>query len=277
MTADQMPPEVISACGRQRGLVTAAQLDRLGVDRAQRTDLSRRGLLTRLDWDVFEILGSPTPPRFAYPYAAWLALRPASFTWERPGAAGTTTADAVLSHEGAASVLGLGAPSLSRFTFTAPTPLAAPRATRVLLAPLRPDEVSTHNGLPVTTAHRTVVDLVRSHADHLELRGIITDAVRLDLVDLAALHRDLSPLADEHRFPAEGPEFAGWFLPDLDDAALSPRNAHALAALLRPATPTDPPTFPEAVPGARPGSEAAVRPDGGVDVTGPGRHFGSEI
>ncbi|MER7004077.1 hypothetical protein ABT297_13680 [Dactylosporangium sp. NPDC000555] len=235
MTVEWAFEAVTAVAGRQGGLVTAAQLERAGVDPAMRAELYRRVLLTRVDWDVFEVRGSPTEPIDAYPYAAWLALRPAVFAWERPGAGGDVTADAVLSHEAAARAWRLGAPSLGRVSFIAPEPLPAPRATRVLVETLRPDEVTVRGRLPVTVAHRTVLDLVRGHMDLLELRRVITDAVRLDLVDLAELHRDLVPLAAAHFFfPTEGPEFAHWFLPELDGAALSPRNARALAALLRP-------------------------------------------
>ncbi|GIH21336.1 hypothetical protein [Rugosimonospora africana] len=235
MTAEQAFRAISSVAGRQRGLVTAAQLDRLGVDPADREELIRRGGLTELDWGVFEIYNSPTEPRYAFPYAAWLALRPATYVWERAGAGGDLTADAVISHESAARAWGLGAPSPGRATFIAPEPLTAPRGIRVVAGTPRPDEVTVHQGLPVTIAHRTILDLVQDHTDHLELRGIISDAVRLDLVDLGELHSDLSPLADRFHFPATGPEFAGWFLPHLDDAALSPRNKRALTALLAPA------------------------------------------
>ncbi|HEY2669705.1 MAG TPA: hypothetical protein VGJ07_04940 [Rugosimonospora sp.] len=280
MTAEQAFQAISSVTDRQRGLVTAAQMERLGVDRADREELSRRGALTKLDWDVFEIVGSPTPPRYAYSYAAWLALRPTSFVWERPGAGTDLTADAVISHESAARAWGLGAPSPGRATLTAPEPLPAPRGVRVLVGTLRTDDVTVHQGLPVTIAHRTILDLVRSSTDHLELRGIITDAVRLDLVDLADLHRDLSLLADQFYFPATGPEFAGWFLPNLDDAALSPRNARALDALLAPAVGTAPDaggvtgaTAPQS--GVAPGTGATGEAGAGTlgeSAAGEGRH-----
>jgi hypothetical protein len=232
MDAERLPRTITTASDRQHGLVTAAQLGRLGVDAAVLADLTGRMMLTRLDWDVFEVAGSPTPPRYAFPYAAWLALKPGTFAWERPGADGTITADAVLSHESAARVLGLRSPSIGGITFTAPAPLPEPRGVRVVVAELRPDEAIVHQHVPVTTARRTVLDLVRAHTDALELRGVISDAVRLDLVDLAALHRDLAPLAGRYGFPAGGPDFVAWFVPALDADALSPRNARALATLL---------------------------------------------
>jgi hypothetical protein len=276
MTAEQAFRKISSVSDRQRGLVTNAQLDRLGVDPAERAELFRRMLLTRLDWEVFEVSGSPTPPRYAYPYAAWLALRADTYAWERPGAGGTITADAVLSHESAARVLGLGSPSVGRVTFTAPAPLPAPRATRVLVAELRPDEVTMHEGLPVTTAHRTIMDLVRDHTDHAELRAIMTDAVRMDLVDLAELHRDLTPLAEHHLFPAEGLRFVGWFLHDLDGNALSPRNARTLATLLAPVTTTGPDPSAASDSGAAAPTDSTDRSGGAQDApAGRGRQLGS--
>ena len=232
MDAEQLWQEIVAASDRQLGLVTAAQLGRLGVDAAALAELTRRTMLTRLDWDVFEVAGSRTPLRYAFPYAAWLELRRGTFAWERPGAGGTVAADAVVSHESAARVLGLHSPSGGNITFTAPEPLPSPRGVRVVVARLQPDEVSVHQHLPVTTAQRTILDLVLTYTDHLELRGVVSDAVRLDLVDLAALHRDLAPLAGEYAFPGEGPDFVAWFVPGLTADALSPRNARALATLL---------------------------------------------
>ena len=232
MDAEQLWQEVVAAADRQLGLVTAAQLGRLGLDAAALAELTGRMTLTRVDWDVFEVAGSRTSLRYAFPYAAWLELRPGTFAWERPGAGGATTADAVVSHESAARVLGLHSPSVGDITFTAPAPLPAPRGVRVVVAELRPDEVTVHEHLPVTTARRTILDLVRASTDHLELRAVISDAVRLDLVDLAGLHRDLAPLAGTYAFPGAGAEFVAWFMPALDADALSPRNARALGTLL---------------------------------------------
>ncbi|HEY3002279.1 MAG TPA: hypothetical protein VGJ44_07995, partial [Kribbellaceae bacterium] len=174
------------------------------------------------------LAGSPVAPRYAYPYAAWLALAPATYAWDRPAG------EAVVSHESACQVLGLGAPTLSSATLTAVRPLPEPRATVLHVAELRPDDITVHEGVPVTTARRTVVDLVRDHTDHLEVRRAITDAVRLDLVDLTELYDDLRPLAAEFHFPGAGPEFARYFLADVTTGALSVRNLRALAELVLP-------------------------------------------
>jgi hypothetical protein len=222
--------EVSAVAARQLGLVAMAQAERLGVDRAAVDDLATAGLLTLLDWEVYEVSGAAVGPRYGYPYAAWLALSPAAFAWERPAG----PAGAVVSHESACRVLGLGSPSVGGISFIAPTLMPEPRATRLQVEMLQPDEVTVHEGVPVTTAHRAVIDLIRDHTDHGEVRRVLTDAVRRDLVDLVDLYGDLVPLAGQHRFPTGGREFAGYFLPELDVRALSVRNLRAFAALVLP-------------------------------------------
>jgi predicted transcriptional regulator of viral defense system len=222
--------EVSAVAARQLGLVSMAQAERIGIDRATLDDLGTAGLLTLLDWEVYEVAGSAIGPRYGYPYAAWLALSPAAFAWERPRGNG----DAVISHESACRLLGLGSPSVQGITFTAPTLLPEPRSTRLVVQTLRPDEVTAVEGVPVTTAHRTVLDLTADHTDHTELRRVITDAVASDLVDLSDLYKDLAPLAAQHHFPAAGSEFARYFLSQLDVPALSVRNLRAFATLVVP-------------------------------------------
>jgi len=223
--------EVSAVAARQSGLVAMAQAERLGVDRAELDDLAQAGLLNLLEWEVYEVTGAALAPRYGYPLAAWLALSPAAFAWERPK---DRTDDAVVSHESACRVLGLGAPSIGGITFTAPDRLPEPRGTRVVVAKLREDEIVVHEGVPVTTAHRTVLDLLHDHTDHTELRRVLTDALRLDLVDLAALYADLLPLSAQYRFPADGPGFARYFLSELNLGTLSVRNLRAFARLVLP-------------------------------------------
>lgn len=230
MDTDHALAELGSVAARQLGLVGIAQAERLDIDRALLDDVAGAGLLNLLDWEVYEVTGAAVAPRYAYPYAAWLALSPAAFAWER----GRGPADAVISHESAARVLGLGSPSIGGITFTAPTLLPEPRSTRLVVDTLRPDEVTVHEGIPVTTPHRTVLDLVRDHTDHTEVARVLTSALRLDLIDLAALYADLAPLAEAFHFPAAGPEFARHFLREVDVRTLSVRNLRTFASLVLP-------------------------------------------
>ncbi|MFB9838878.1 hypothetical protein [Actinoallomurus acaciae] len=222
--------DLSNAAGRQHGLITSAQATRLGVTEAALAHLEESQLVKPLEWDVYQLAGSPLGPIHAYPYAAWLATAPDLFASERPEPA----ADVVLSHESACNVHGMGSLAIPFVTFTAPEEREAPRATRLTVAPLTAAEVTVSRGVPVTTPHRTILDLVRSHVDHDDVAEALTDAVQQDLVDLRALHDDLATLADEYGLPAKPPAFADRFLAELDAASLSLRNLRACAALRHP-------------------------------------------
>ncbi|MBO0807121.1 MAG: hypothetical protein J2P32_02325 [Actinobacteria bacterium] len=226
---------------RQLGLVTKAQVGRLGVGAAEFDAVIAEGRLSELDWDVFELIENPVAKPLVDAYAGWLALRPTFYAWERPGAGGDLTADAVLSHASAARVLKMGAPSSGFMHFTAPEPLPEPRATRVHVAALQRGEVMLHEGVPVTTPHRTIIDLILKNTPDDEMSHVVTDAVYRDLVNLADLYRDLRQVAAErlHR-PIEGRCFVSRFLPYLDLDRLSPRNTRAMTVLNRQQSPEPP-------------------------------------
>lgn len=219
--------EICSVAVRQLGLVTGGHLERLRIPTESVRALTGAGLLMELDWDVFQIAGSPTAPVHGFPYAAWLALTPAQYAWER-------TLDIVLSHASAARLHGLGAVSAPVITFTAPTDLPAPRATRVIVASVPADERTEAGGVPVTTAARTIRDLVAAGTDHNELRHAVTDAVRRDLIDLLELHRTISAAAAEQEISTDGPAFVGYLVAELPIAELSVRNQRAVAELVLP-------------------------------------------
>jgi hypothetical protein len=64
------------------------------------------------------------------------------------------------------------------------------------------------------------------------VRRALTDAVRLDLVDLLAVYDELLPLADELQLPVNGAEFAGRLLGELETSGLSERNRRAFDVLV---------------------------------------------
>ncbi|MFC4591862.1 hypothetical protein [Sphaerisporangium corydalis] len=221
--------QLATAAARQQGMITAAQAARLGVDGAALTGLSQARLIMQLDWGVYELAGASLGPMYGYPYAAWLALSPELFRWERPE---RPERDAVLSHESACRLHGLGSVPAPLMVFTAPDELRSPRAVKVHVASLAAGEIEVVKGTPVTTPHRTILDLVRDWTNPNDVRSAVTEAVRGDLVDLRALHADLAPLADRHEFPADGLGFVRYFLPDLPPGHLSTRNLRALADLV---------------------------------------------
>ncbi|MFC3997849.1 hypothetical protein ACFOVU_18080 [Nocardiopsis sediminis] len=257
--------ELSDAAARQCGMVTARQAHRIGIDDAGLAVLADAGLLSRPSWSVHRVAGAGTAPVYMYRYAAWLALDEERFAWERPSAAHE---DAVVSHESACQVLGITGPSSREVVFTAPAPRSAPPGIRLHTAPLRADEVEVVHGVPVTTAHRTLVDLVRDWNDLDDLRRAVSDAVRKDLVDLLRLHRDLAPLAAEYGFPDEGPRFAAHFLTRVPVAALPPRNLVGYVEL----------TDPERVGAVRDALVASLRRAGGPgEVLARDEAFGREI
>lgn len=156
------------AASRQLGMITSAQAQRLGV-----TDLSA---LVQLDWSVYQTADSPLPPRYAYPYAAWLALAPDRFAWERP------VRDAVVSHESAAELHGIGRLTAPLTTFTTPEPRQAPHRMRIVTAALAESDVMRREGVPVTTPLRTIRDL-RDVTDGEDYSALVADALSKRLVE----------------------------------------------------------------------------------------------
>ncbi|MBB5912856.1 hypothetical protein BJY24_001723 [Nocardia transvalensis] len=223
--------ELSTAAARQLGLITRAQAARLGADAATIDRLRQDKLLRELDDDVFQLSSSLTALGYAYPYAAWLALDPERFRWERPR---EPAEDAVLSHHSAARLHKLGNIALPLTAFTAPQAGHTPRAVVVHAGRLAPEDITAVGGVPVTTVHRTILDLVRYPYDRDEIGRVLNDALRLDVVDLRAIHEALVPLAAERGFPADGAAFLRYFLPDLVPTALAPRNLRAYAELAAP-------------------------------------------
>jgi hypothetical protein len=222
--------ELSVLAARQEGMITTAQANRSGIRTETLDHFKEAGLIVELDWDVYQLAWSKVGPRYAYPLAAWLGLRPQLFHWERLDG----EPDAVLSHESACNLHGMGSVSTPAEVFTTPEEREAPRGTRIHVSRLAPDDIMICAGVPVTTPRRTIVDLVRDWVEHGEIGNLLTDAVRQDLVDLQAVHRDLAQLAAEHQFPVGGREFLEYFTPDLPLESLSTRNVRAYATLMFP-------------------------------------------
>jgi hypothetical protein len=223
--------ELSALASRQSGLFTTAQAGRSEIATETIEHFKHAGLIAELDWDVYQLAGSQLAPRFAYPFAAWLGLRPDRFQWERLEEG---MPDAVLSHESACNLHGMGSLSAPHEVFTMAAERDAPRGTRIHVGRLTADDVTSCAGIPVTTPRRTIVDLVDDWAEHADVADVLADAVRRDLVDLRTVHDDLVPLAAEHEFPADGREFVAYFAPGLSLSALSARNKRAYAILTLP-------------------------------------------
>lgn len=219
------------AASRQHGLITLAQMTRLGVEDALVDHFRKFGLIRELDWAVYQIAGSSYGPRYALPYAGWLALLPDSFGWERLG---DLANDVVLSHESACALVGIGSMASTSMRFTSGREWLVPDGIRIEVSPLTADEVMTYEGVPVATPHRVIVDLLTEGASREEISGVVTEAVERDVVDLRMLFEDLAPLAEQYGFPSHGGHFIDYFLPGVPPGRLSARNVRAYSEIAFP-------------------------------------------
>lgn len=182
----------------QWGLLTAMQAQRLGVSRPRLIRLTDAGVLVRLTHGVYALRGamSAGPVELR---AAWLALDPARLAADRlvDGAGG-----AVVSHASAAVLHGLGDLDADRHEFTAPVRKQTRRSElRLHRTRLVDDDVTLHEGLPVTTVARTIVDLVGDGHDGGHVAGVLADAVRARRVDPGRLAPRLAPFAARFGLP----------------------------------------------------------------------------
>ncbi|MBO8189250.1 type IV toxin-antitoxin system AbiEi family antitoxin domain-containing protein [Streptomyces spirodelae] len=188
------------AAADQWGLVTAAQAKVLGLNAVQLLRLTEAGLLESVGRGVYLLAASGMPQHLDVK-VAWLRLQPTQFAWERP--AGHSDSG-VVSHASACQLHELGdlpAPQVEisvprRRTTTEPF-------VRLRTAPVETSEITVIDGLPVTTADRTIVDLLQAKADGGHIGGVIAEADRRDLVSLDGLAARVQPYARKYGLPAD--------------------------------------------------------------------------
>ena len=98
--------------------------------------------------------------------------------------------DAVLSHRSAAAHWGIGQPSW-KIEVTTPTSRRSRKGTRAHQGVLHPEDIDVHDGIPVTSAARTILDLA-AQLKHGSLTNLVEAADRADLLDLRALERAIA-------------------------------------------------------------------------------------
>ncbi|WP_074994389.1 type IV toxin-antitoxin system AbiEi family antitoxin domain-containing protein [Streptomyces prasinopilosus] len=183
----------------QWGLVTAAQARDLGLGGVQLKRLTEAGLLESVGRGVY-VLPAAGLPRYLEIKVAWLRLQPGVPAWDRPPGGRDS---GVVSHASACQLHGLGdipAPDVEisvprRRTTTEPF-------VRLRTVRLDAADITVVDGLPVTTAARTVVDLLHAKADGGHAGGVIADAERRDLVDIDALAGAVQPYARKYGLSA---------------------------------------------------------------------------
>lgn len=160
---------------RQHGVVARRQLVALGVSDTMVRDRVRRGLLRRIHRGVYAV-GHGRLRRAGHWLAAVLA-------------AGR---GAVLSHRDAAALHGIRHPHDGRIEVTTRSRFASTRllhvhATTVLAA----EDVTTVDGIPVTSVARTLVDLASVVQPH-QLAKALNEAERVLRVDVREIDRALA-------------------------------------------------------------------------------------
>ena len=192
----------------QRGYVTRAQAEAVGVEDNQLGRLTRSGVLVRVDHGVYRVAGAPEHPHERL-WVAWLRLDPSRFVLDRH-----QDPHAWLSYAAAAAVWDLGELPDHEIEFivdqrhqTSRSDVRFHRRSRGLDA----EDWAIVEDLPVAKPHRVIADLAAAHVDGGHLARIVAEAVRHGHTDANQLARALGPHAERYGF-ATGTELAGYLL-----------------------------------------------------------------
>lgn len=211
---------VADLAAAQWGLLTSAQAAEHGVTRLQLSRLAAAGLLDRVAHGVYRLRGTGEDVH-AELRATWLSLDPTRTAEQRLT---DPTHDIVISHASAAALHGLGDINADQHELTAPVRRQTQRREiRLHRSRLDRNDVTMVDGLPVTTATRTVVDLLADKHDTDHVATVLADAIRAGTVDLDALPERLAPYAARHgQRTGDGNGLLTALLEraDLDDASL---------------------------------------------------------
>lgn len=176
----------------QWGLLTAKQAAEQGVSGVRLKRLTDNGLLQHVGRGVYIVPGAGYPQHLEIK-VAWLRLAPSKAAWQRS----TTDPDSgVVSHTSACLLHDLGDIPAGNVEITVPRR----RVTRdpdihLLTGYLEPEDITLVDGLPVTTAERTIIDLLRARADAGHIGGVIADAEHRDLITTKSLSARVAPFA----------------------------------------------------------------------------------
>ncbi|WP_157522291.1 type IV toxin-antitoxin system AbiEi family antitoxin domain-containing protein [Herbidospora cretacea] len=195
----------------QWGLVTTTQAQLAGLSSVDLARLSEVGLIEGVGRGVYLVGGAPVPEHLEIKLA-WLRLDPARPAWERHQ---PETFGGIVSHGSACALHRLGDIPTSLVEITVPTRRTT-RAPGVRLhrAAVDASDVTLVDGLPVTTADRTVADLLTARVDGGHVGGVVADALRLGLTDQDRLAVRIAPFATAYGLPrsASGREFLTYLL-----------------------------------------------------------------
>ena len=182
-TGDKVDGPLSKLAGRQHGLVTAAQLEALGLGRNGISQRVKRGALHRIHRGVYSV-GHAALSRLGEFLAAVLAAG--------PGAA--------LSHETCTELFEVRRWPASEIHVSAPRRrrIDGIRTHHTALGPL---DVVVYRGIPVTNVARLLVDLT-DVTDAEEILGVISEAAWRKRLDLEATRAAIARANGRHNLQA---------------------------------------------------------------------------
>lgn len=189
---------VAEIAAEQWGIITTAQARAHDVTPVQMKRLTDRGALERVHHGIYTMTRMPYDP-IQDIRIAWIALDPKTPAWDR------LTQDfptGVVSHRTAAKLHQLGDIDADWTEFT------CQRRIRIDLPDIKihtgtveVKDWTTVEGLPVTTASRTVEDLAAAKVDGGHLASIAQDAIAQELATPDDLEKSLAPHAFAYGHP----------------------------------------------------------------------------
>ncbi|WP_418346008.1 type IV toxin-antitoxin system AbiEi family antitoxin domain-containing protein [Rhodococcus pyridinivorans] len=186
--------EIVSNLAAQQwGLLTAAQAREEGVSAVMLSRLVDRGVLLRVRHGVYASTSTPATAALEV-RAQWLALNPHALAANRGH---DHPLEAVVSHETAAQLHGIGDVPSEAITFTTPDRRQTRQpGVRLITAALSSNEVTNMEGLPVTSVGRTVFDLARAGHEPGHLIDMLANALSQHLATKDDLADALAPVAE---------------------------------------------------------------------------------
>jgi hypothetical protein len=178
----------------QWGMVTSAQATAVGVNYMQLKRMTEAGLLERAGTGVYVMIGGQAAATHGQTIkVAWLRLDPAVPARDR---AQLGPNSAVVSHRSAAALLRLGDIIDPHVEFTV-TRRRTSRDPGVKLhnRPLAGYEIGYADGLPVTTATRTLTDLLTAGIDVTSAGSFLADALDRRMVNVSYVTEQVTPFA----------------------------------------------------------------------------------
>ncbi len=173
--------ELLPLAQENDGLVTAAQARALGIKDSVLARLTQRGKLERVARGVYRVPYFPADPLSQYREVVLWAR--ASHGPER----------VALSHETAFGVYGISDTNPARVHITVPqrTRLRRRKPKWIVIhrAELAPNDVTTHEGLPVTTVAKSVRDVLETTGRLGLARQALKDARKQGYISAAELQR----------------------------------------------------------------------------------------